>query len=108
MFEHIPEEIKQTVIGIIGLLPTAVLARLLWHYRLFSIGKRRKFWSWDLLIELPMAVFCAIIGGGLAAYLQLDLTATNAVVGLASWIGPRGLEIIIMRVLERSSCAPKK
>ncbi len=25
MFEHIPEEIKQTVIGIVGLLPTAVL-----------------------------------------------------------------------------------
>ena len=77
MFENLPQEIKDAALGLLGLTPTATL----WHHRLVRIGERRRFWSWDLVTELPMAVFCAIIGGGAATYLQIHFMAANAMVG---------------------------
>ena len=99
-FLNLPNEIREAVIGVVGLIPTAMLARLLWYHRMVRIGERRKFWSWDLITELPMAVFCAIIGGGMAAYFDLDYMAANAVVGAASWLGPRGIEVMLARLVD--------
>lgn len=106
MFENLPQEIKDATVGLLGLIPTAILARVLWHHRLVRIGERRRFWSWDLVTELPMAVFCAIIGGGFATYLELDFMASNAMVGAASWLGPRGIEVVIARFVDRYTSKP--
>lgn len=91
--------------AILALLPPALLARLLWHWRQVTLGRRR-FWSWALLWELPTAVLCAIAAGGITEYLNLAPLGTQAVAGAAGWLGPRGLEVLLSRLLERYT--PKK
>ena len=108
VLENLPQEIKDAALGLVGLIPTATLARVLWHHRLVRIGERRRFWSWDLVTELPMAVFCAIIGGGIANYYQLDFMTSNAMVGAASWLGPRGIEVVLARFVNRYAPKPRK
>lgn len=119
MLEKLPPDIQAGVdavraffIGLAGLIPTAALARLLWHRRLVRLGKR-KFWSRDLVWEAPTAIFSAILGSGLGLLILPLLPDaihddpakmflfSNAVVGLTGWLGPRGLEVLLARVVER-------
>lgn len=100
MIDKLPPEAQQAIIAMIGLLPTALLARFLWHRRLVALGRRR-FWSIDLLWEIPTAALCAIVGGGLASWLGLDTMAANAVVGIAAWMGPRGVEVLVADLAKR-------
>lgn len=89
-----------------GLLPTALLMRLLWHRRQVSLGNRH-FWSRDLLWEMPMAVAMAIVGGGVAEMASLSGMAQHAVVGAVAWLGPRGAEGILAAWLaHRAPSAP--
>jgi len=100
MLEKLPPEVQQAVLAMIGLLPTALLGRALWHRRQVRLGQR-KFWGWDLVWEVPTAVLCAIVGGGMASALSLDPMATHAVVGLVGWLGPRGTEVALARLMNR-------
>ena len=102
MFDKLPPEVQQAILGALGLLPTAMLARFLWHHRLVGMGRRR-FWSRDLLWEMPTAGLCAVIGGGLASYLGLDIMASHAVVGIVGWLGPRGIEAMVVSAVHRFS-----
>ena len=63
---------------------------------LYRLGRRR-FWSVDLLWELPTAVFCAIGGGAASQFLGLDGIVSWGVVGAVSWLGPRGMEVMLAR-----------
>ena len=100
LFEKLSPEMQQVVFALAGLLPTAMLARFLWHHRLVRMGQRR-FWSRDLVWEVPTAGLCAVLGGGLASYLGLDPMASHAVVGVVGWLGPRGIEVVLARLVER-------
>ena len=102
MYDKLPPEVQQAILGILGLLPTAMLARALWHRRLVGLGQRR-FWSSALLWEMPTAGLCAVIGGGIASYLQLDMMASHAVVGIVGWLGPRGIEALVVSAVGRFS-----
>ena len=102
MLEKFPPEVQQAIIGAVGLLPTALLARFLWHHRLVRRGQRR-FWSRDLLWEVPTAGLCAIVGGGIASSFGLDPMASHAVVGVVGWLGPRGIEALLARLVTRYS-----
>lgn len=95
--------------GLAGLVPTAFIARVLWHHRLVKLGHRR-FWSWDLLWELPTAALSAVVGSGVAAWavewfgisdVGRAFVIANAIVGVCAWMGPRGLEALLCRLLER-------
>ncbi|MBF0169313.1 MAG: phage holin family protein [Alphaproteobacteria bacterium] len=99
-FENFPPEIKQATYGMLIALPTAILGRVLAHNHLVRLGRRRLF-SRDLIWELPTVVFCAIVGGGVAAYLDLPPLAAHAVVGVTSYFGPRGIEAFILRWIDR-------
>lgn len=99
VFEKLPPEVQQ-IIGSAGFLATACLSRLLWHHWLVQHGKRR-FWSRELAWEFPTAILSAIMGGGFASYLGLDALATHAMVGFASYLGPRGIEVIVTRLADR-------
>ncbi|MDO8608862.1 MAG: phage holin family protein [Phaeospirillum sp.] len=104
MLEQQPSpEVKTLVSGLAGLIPTAMLARFLWHHRLVRLGQRR-FWSRDLLWECPTAAFSAVLGGGVAAHFALGLMEAHAVVGICAWLGPRGLEVALSRFVAR--CTP--
>lgn len=102
MFEKlsIPQELHGLVGGVMGLLPTAMLARFLYHHRLVTLG-HRKFWSREFIWEIPTAVLSAIIGGGIAAYWHLEPMAAQAVVGFCAWLGPRGMEVALARIVDR-------
>lgn len=91
---------RDLLAGVAGLVPTAIIARILYHRKLVQAGHRR-FWSSDLLWELPTAILAAIIGGGLAQWLGLTGWTANGVVGFVAWLGPRGLEEIVFRVASR-------
>ena len=105
MFEKLSAEVQQVVLALSGLFPTALLARFLWHRRLVRMGHRR-FWSRELIWEVPTAGLCAVMGGGLASYFGLDPMASHAVVGIVGWLGPRGVEVVLGRLVERY--APRK
>lgn len=95
-FENLPPETKQFLLGVLGFLPTAALARFLVHNRLVRLGKRAML-SPQLWIELPTAVFSAIIGGGIAQYYGLGVMESHAVVGVCGWLGPHGLEAVLSK-----------
>ncbi|WP_114110605.1 phage holin family protein [Thalassospira xiamenensis] len=103
MQENLPPSFSiDSVVDLIkanGLLVSfAVLVRMLWHQRLVRLGQRR-FWSWDLLWEIPMAVMCAGVGSGVASYFNLEGSQTVACIGVCSWLGPVGSQAILDRVL---------
>ncbi len=107
LFDKLPPEIQQAALGAAGFFPTAVLARVLWHNRLVRMGQRH-FWGRELWWEIPAAVFCAITGGGLASYMGLDPMASHAVVGVVGWLGPRGIEAVLAKVIEKYVPESKK
>lgn len=84
--------------GLAGFVPTALMARLLWHRRMVDLGRRR-LWSCHLVWELPAAIFGAVVGGGAAEWLGLSGMAAQACVGVVAWLGPRGLEEFFLRPL---------
>lgn len=85
-----------------GFIFTALLARGLWHFRQVKM-KRRKLFSMEVLIEIPIAVISIIVGLGIAEYLEIDGMAAQAIVGCVAWLGPRGVEDILCRFIERKS-----
>ncbi|WP_165792381.1 phage holin family protein [Thalassospira lohafexi] len=103
MQENLPPDFSvDTLIGLIkanGLLVGfAVLVRMLWHQRLVRLGQRR-FWSWDLVWEIPMAVMCAAVGSGVASYFALEGSQAVACIGICSWLGPSGSQAMLDRLL---------
>ena len=100
LLEKLSPDTREVVLALAGLFPTAMLARFLWHRRLVHMGHRR-FWSRDLVWEVPTAGLCAVMGGGLASYLDLDPMAGHALVGVVGWLGPRGIEVVLGRLVER-------
>ncbi|MFH1806815.1 MAG: phage holin family protein [Pseudomonadota bacterium] len=86
------------------LMAFALMVRLMWHQRLVRKGERR-FWSVDLFWELPMAVLCAAVGNGVAEFMAWPLGGWQhiACVGVCSWLGPRGGEVMLDRIIARYS-----
>lgn len=85
-----PEWIK--VLGGLGsVFATSAIGRLMWHARLVQKGERA-FLSIDLLWELPTAIGMAVIGKGLADWLDLNEWQTLGLVATLSYLGPRGLD----------------
>ena len=65
--------------------------RLLFHTTMVRRGVRR-FWSRDLIWELPVALGMGFVGDGLAEYLgEAGATRTGLIVTI-SYLGPRVLE----------------
>lgn len=89
-------DLPAVLASIVALLPMALLMRLLWHRRLVRLGRRR-FWSAELLWELPTAIACAVLAGGAGEWLNLPPLATHGLAGAIGWLGPRGLEVAVAR-----------
>ena len=87
-----------------GFIFTALLARLLWHVRQVKM-RQRKLFSVDILWEIPVAILAIIFGAGIADYFGIDGMAAQAIVGAMAWLGPRGVEDIVCRIIERKTGA---
>lgn len=101
-FEHLSPEVKQILTGLAGVLPTAALGRALAHHQLVRLGHRKVF-SKELLWELPTVAFVGIVGGGLATYLDLPLMAGHAVVAMTAYLGPRGIEVLLTKWVDKGA-----
>jgi hypothetical protein len=108
---------RSVVTGVTGLVPVAMLARLLQRHQEAQMD-RRKFWSTELWWEFPTAILSAIIGYGIALFLRQYMpisvatspdefnVVSNAIVGVCSWVGPKGMTAMIWRLV--SAYSPKK
>lgn len=97
LIDLIPDDIRRATVAALALVPTTFLGRLVWRsYQ--AIANRRRFWSADLLWELPTAFLCAICVASLAAYLSLPFEVANGLAGVAGWLGPRGMEVLVYRI----------
>lgn len=80
--------------GAVTTLAGAVAGRLMWHSGEVRSGKRQ-FFGKELLWEAPVAVGMAIIGEGLAGYMDLAQPASTALVAMLAYLGPRGAEALM-------------
>ncbi len=97
MFSHfpeLPEAFKSACLGAAGLFPMAFLGRLLYRCQLVRSGRRR-FFTWDLLVEIPTTFFSAVIACAVAEYWELSFTVAMGLAAFAGWLGPRGLEVFL-------------
>ncbi|MDR3439887.1 phage holin family protein [Telmatospirillum sp.] len=76
-----------------SLVPCAYLGRLTYHTREVRAGRRR-FWSADLILDIPTAAGMALVGYGVTDYLQLSGPASAAMTGVLGYLGPRGVEVL--------------
>lgn len=74
----------------------ALIGRAMWHAQ--EVRKsRRKFFGAELLWELPIAVGMALIGEGLASWLQFGQPVSTGLIAALAYLGPRGAEVLFMR-----------
>ena len=92
--------------GTVTTMAGAFIGRLMWHAREVKAGKRR-FLSIELLWDIPVAVGMALIAEGLASYFDLGRPATTGLVAMAAYLGPRGFEIWVERIIRVRSGSDK-
>ena len=108
MFDKLPDlppEMKQAIGGSIGFMLMALLTRLLWHWRLVQMGHRH-FWSRELVWEVPTAIFMGVLAGGIVSHFDLSGSEGYAIAGVCGWLGPRGMEVLLTRLVERYGPKP--
>lgn len=74
----------------------AFIGRIMWHAQ--EVKKaRRKFLGRELLWEMPIAVGMALIGEGLASWMQFGQPVSTGLIAALAYLGPRGAEVLFMR-----------
>lgn len=94
----IVDALNATFGGAVVSLVAAAVGRLMYHTGEVK-AKRRKLFGRELIWEVPVAVGMAFVGEGVAAYLQLDDTARTATIAVLAYLGPRGAEALLSRLL---------
>lgn len=74
----------------------AFIGRIMWHAQ--EVKKaRRKFLGRELIWELPIAVGMALIGEGLASWMQFGQPVSTGLIAALAYLGPRGAEVLFMK-----------
>jgi hypothetical protein len=71
-----------------------VLGRLMYHSGQVQQGKRRRFFSRDLVMEMVIALGMGFMAHGLCQYLSVHGDIEVAVIILVSYLGPNGVNAI--------------
>lgn len=100
MFEKMPSDLVQVAWGFVVTWAFAGLGRLLWHIQEVQRGHRQFFSIW-LVWELGTALATGFIAVGVAEYLGFSGNVAIAVVIIVSYLGPRGIEALLERVLSK-------
>lgn len=77
--------------GMIVTFVAALFGRLMFHARAAQRGTRR-FWSWHLAWELPVAIGMGLIGDGLATWLGLESGARAGFIAAVAYLGPHAID----------------
>jgi hypothetical protein len=100
MFEKVPSDLVQAAWGFVATWALAGLGRLLWHIQEVQRGHRQFFSIW-LVWELLTALAIGFVAVGIAEYLGFAGNVAIAVVIVVSYLGPRGIEALLERVLSK-------
>lgn len=83
----------------------AYIGRLLWHVGEVQRGRRR-FFSTHLLWEVVTAIGVGLVADGVVEHVGLTGGAKTAAVVAIAYLGPRGLEALIGRLLDNRRGGP--
>lgn len=86
--------------GAFTAIVAALLGRIVWHGSEVSKGRRR-FFGVELLWDIPLVVWLALIGEGLSSYLQLGQPTSAGLIGVLAYLGPRGVEAMVRKWFDR-------
>jgi hypothetical protein len=89
--ENVPPPIRESLFALGIAFLVATLGRLIWHIEEVR-RKQRKFWSLLLIYELTIAIAMAVVGQGVADWLQLTGWTHTAAIGVLAYLGPKGTE----------------
>lgn len=87
----------ESVVSGVGLSALAALiGRLMYHVQEVR-AKRRKFFSIELVWEMPTAIGMAFVAHGLSEWLDLGPSATTGMIATMSYLGPRAIDVVFAR-----------
>ncbi len=79
----------------LGLIGAAVWwGRMMWHAEEVRAGRRR-FWSRDLLLDLPVVAGMSLLAWGAVEWWSLGPGVGAAIGVTLGWLGPRGLRATV-------------
>lgn len=64
-------------------------------------GERDRFFTKRLLLDAPALIVMCVIAAGINIWFDLDGWPSTAVAVICGWVGPRGIDIILMAVADR-------
>ena len=99
MDKYIPPEIVQSILSVVSTIGASTMGRLAYHAQL-SQKSERKFFSKHLLFELIIAVSIAYFAEGVTTYLGLEGKVAFGAIVAISYMGPRGIEVIVAKLLK--------
>lgn len=92
--------------GAVTSLAASLAGRLMYHSSEVSRGRRR-FWSADLLLDLPIVVVAAVCAEAIGSHLHLSGSTTTGIASVLAWLGPRGAQQAAWRILSWWKGGPK-
>jgi len=97
MQEKLPPELAQALVSAASTFGLALIGRLVWHARMAQRSERQ-FFSKYLLYELIIALGIGYVAEGVVTYLGLEGKVALAGIIVLSYLGPGGLEVLIVRL----------
>ena len=95
-----PEWLRATGAALALIMASVLAGRLAWHTDQVRRGRRR-LWSRDLLLEGPTVAALALLTWAATDYLALSPGQASGLGVILGWLGPRGLEVLIIRFWRR-------
>lgn len=107
MLDDLPEPLRQSVFSTAFTFILAWLGRLMWHVREVQ-KQRRRFWSLHLVWELLTALAISFVADGVVDWLGFDGKAGLGLVVVIAYLGPRGIENLILSWLKSQQRSGRK
>lgn len=93
---NILQERSETILVAAG----GILGRLIYHSGEVKMN-RRKFFSKELVLEVPIALGMGFIANGVCVYFELTGEINTGAAILAGYLGPKSIDLIFDKVLEK-------
>lgn len=99
-FHSLNELINQSVGGAGLTLMGSLMGRLMWIGGQVRAGRRR-FWTKELLWELPIVFGMAFIGEGVSSWMAFSPPTSTATIAALAYLGPRGAEVLFFKIFAK-------
>lgn len=95
-----PEEYFESVLGWLLLFMVALTGRMM---AAIIDAKRnaRPFWTWDLILEIPIAVSMAFIAHSIVKYYNIHPEIEPGVIAIVAYLGPNFLDYLVVQFKKR-------